>query len=88
MKTGLRLVRVDWFDARSLESGWKSLEKAKAMELEQCVSVGFVVNENKLSITLVSSLTEKEGLCDGEVIIPKGWVATIQELKHREQGSN
>lgn len=87
MKTGLKLVRIDWHDARSLESGWKPIGKAKEMTLEQCVSVGFIVNETKTAITIVSSLTEKEGLCDGEVIIPKGWIVSQQELKHREQGS-
>lgn len=80
MRTNLRLVRIDWLDARSLGSGWKLLTKAKKMRIEKCVSVGFIVNETKHTITIVASLTKIEQMCDGDVIIPKGWITKIKEL--------
>ena len=49
-------------------------------ELAECVSVGFVVEENNETITIVSHITgDKEGTdIDGSLVLDKSWI------KHRE----
>ena len=88
MKTGLRLVRVDWLDALSVsQKGWKDRADVEALGPIECVSVGFVLKETKDKITLAASITADNAV-DGDICIPKSWISKIQELKHREQGSN
>ncbi len=82
-----KLVLIEWMDAVSVSGpGWMRLSKIKRKSNDVMedinVSVGFVVQETKDTVTLVSHLTglrdfgdETEG--SGDVTIPKAWV------KHR-----
>lgn len=75
----MKLVLVDWVDAISADSGWKTIEKMKKAVPHPCRSVGWIVNQTKDFVTLVSSLTD-DGDCDGDILIPRGMIKSIKIL--------
>ncbi len=74
-----KLVLLHWKDAVTPTQGWTDINELET-ELAECVSVGFVVEENDETITIVSHMTgDKEGTdIDGSLVLDKSWI------KHRE----
>lgn len=75
----MKLVRVEWDDATSMKSGWKTIKKVRKQRPEKCVSVGYIARRTKRYITLVASTVAKQ--CDGDVTIPVGWITKIKRLR-------
>ena len=75
----VKLVLLYWKDAVTPTQGWTDINELET-ELAECVSVGFVVEENDETITIVSHMTgDKEGTdIDGSLVLDKSWI------KHRE----
>jgi hypothetical protein len=75
----IKLVLLHWKDAVTPTQGWTDINELET-ELAECVSVGFVVEENNETITIVSHMTgDKEGTdIDGSLVLDKSWI------KHRE----
>ena len=78
MTKHLKLVRVKWRDAKSEPSGWKSIEEIRNGKAALVSSVGWIIKETKKDLILVSSIVDDH--CDGDVIIPRDWVQSIEEL--------
>ncbi len=74
-----KLVLLHWKDAVTPTQGWTDINELET-ELAECVSVGFVVEENNETITIVSHMTgDNEGTdIDGSLVLDKSWI------KHRE----
>jgi hypothetical protein len=71
---------IEWWDHTSHgQVGWKSKEDMDGLDVALCKSVGFVLKENKKSITLVASLADDD--MDGEVCIIKSCIKTRERLR-------
>lgn len=42
-----QLVMIEWLDSAQPQSGWRHLDDAPALEVIQCVSVGWLVGESE-----------------------------------------
>ena len=76
-----KLVLVHWEDAITPTDGWTDITELKS-ELANCVSVGFLVEENDRTITIVSHVSgDEEGTdIDGSLVLDKAWIKERQDL--------
>ena len=76
-----KLVLLHWKDAVTPTQGWTDINELQT-ELAECVSVGFVVEENDQTITIVSHVTgDNEGTdIDGSLVLDKSWIIEKQNL--------
>lgn len=71
-----RLLYLEWVDSSSNARTWTHLDDVVADRMESpCKSVGWVVNETKNFITLVSTIDgvnkPEDRCCAGDISIPK-----------------
>lgn len=62
------IVVIEWVDAQS-DAGWQESVKA---ELSECISVGFIVDENKNAICIASTYSDPHS--NARMHIPKKWI--------------
>ena len=76
-----KLVLVHWEDAITPTDGWTDITELKS-ELADCVSVGFLVEENDRTITIVSHVSgDEDGTdIDGSLVLDKTWIKERQDL--------
>jgi len=76
-----KLVLLHWKDAVSPTHGWTDINELET-ELAECCSVGFIVEENDKTITVVSHITgDKESTdIDGSLVLDKSWIIERQDL--------
>lgn len=76
-----KLILVRWEDAITPTDGWTDITELKS-ELADCVSVGFLVEENDKTITIVSHISgdEERTDIDGSLVLDKTWVKQRQDL--------
>jgi hypothetical protein len=74
----LPLVSVKWQDSYA-EHGWESLDSL-VMKIATVQSIGYVLKEDKISITLVQS-TSDTGAYDHIITIPKGCIIERRKVK-------
>ena len=76
-----RLTLIHWEDAITPTDGWTDISELVS-ELADCVSVGFVVEENDKTITIVSHISgDDEGTdIDGSLVLDKSWIKYRQDL--------
>ena len=76
-----KLVLVHWEDAITPTDGWTDITELKS-ELADCVSVGFLVEENDKTITIVSHVSgDEDGTdIDGSLVVDKNWIKERQDL--------
>ena len=76
-----KLVLVHWEDAITPTDGWTDITELKS-ELADCVSVGFLVEENDRTITIVSHVSgDEDGTdIDGSLVLDKAWIKERQDL--------
>lgn len=72
------LVLVTWKDAKSEASGWKSIEEVASGQPATVKSVGWILRQTKTKLVIVSSIVGDH--CDGDTVIPMGWVKSIKHL--------
>ncbi len=78
------LVRITWLDSTNAPSDWHSLMDWQGLGSLECVSVGYVIAEDKRSKTLASHLAypdepEDTRAC-GIMVIPKGAIISLEPL--------
>lgn len=77
----MRLVLVEWLDSRRGE-GWTRLED---LELDnaiiKCKSVGWVLAQDRSSLTLAGHIGENPAQCCGDMTIPRKAILKIRTLK-------
>ena len=76
-----KLVLVHWEDAITPTDGWTDITELKSA-LADCVSVGFLVEENDRTITIVSHVSgDEDGTdIDGSLVLDKAWIKERQDL--------
>ena len=55
-----KLVIVEWIDASRLSDGWMDIEAIPDAYLHKCVTVGFVISENKDGKVLIPTIGDIE----------------------------
>ena len=75
-----RLVRVEWIDSVSTKGGpWLHLEDVVAKTDMLCVSVGWIVFQDDVSIVLVAHFTSHKQVC-GDFRIPSRAILEIRDI--------
>lgn len=87
MKKSPKLVLIEWVDSARPVSDWKFLDDPPALESIQCVSVGWLIRENKRTKMLVPNIGDiKSGGSSqgsGFIRIPVASVTRQVELVER-----
>jgi len=76
-----KITLIHWEDAISPTSGWTDINEVST-DLAECVSVGFVIEENDKTITIVSHITgDDDGTdVDGSLVLDKTWIKRREDL--------
>jgi len=77
----MKMVLVEWLDAYTHDSGWKSLKSLRKQEPVLVRTLGFLVKDAPDYITVAASHVPHDDHGDGDVIIPRGMVRSIVEVK-------
>jgi|TARA_R110000803_G_scaffold95372_3_gene163314 hypothetical protein len=85
-KDKFKLVLVEWTDAMDFDNGWHDLKKVQAAQVEQVVSVGWIVTEDDKHIVLSSDFCS-DCTSGRAIAIPKDWCQKIIELSENKNGS-
>lgn len=72
----MKILYVEWIDAVT-EDGWGKAEDLD--EVHMCNSIGFLVKETKMSISLAASTSDKE--VNAVQTIPKAWIRKRKVIK-------
>lgn len=76
-----RLVYVEWVDARGGSPNWTDLGELSKSKLCLCVSVGILVTCTRDLIVVVPHMSEDSNTGFGEIVIPRGWISRIWDLR-------
>ena len=80
-----RLVLVEWIDASRLSDSWMDWSAIPEAYPHKCVTVGFVVSENKNEIILVPTIGDVEHEENrhtyGGMLIPRSAIISERRLK-------
>ena len=82
----MKLVQVKWVDSHSFDS-WVDIEQLKDYsEVVHVVSVGWLVNECKETVTITPHVAFGKGgeisQCSGDMTIPRVAITKIRDLPH------
>jgi len=79
-----KLVVVEWLDASRLSDGWIDLKDVPSVYPHRCVTVGFLVSENKHGKILVPTVADIEHENNrhtyGGMMIPAGAIISVRPL--------
>lgn len=87
MDTTKPLIYVEWVDAVA-DSGWAIGSKA---ELHPCVTVGFLIDENKEALCLASTISKDD--TNSRMHIPQAWIKnrrrlSVETKQRKSKGKN
>jgi hypothetical protein len=76
-----KLVIVKWIDSRGASARWQFLEDKNELPVE-CISVGWIVKENKNYKTIVPHLSIESDLRQGcgDMVIPTRAIKSIPRI--------
>lgn len=81
-----KLLLVEWEDSARPLSEWRYIDDAPSMEIIRCLSVGWVISENKQLLMLAPNIgnvdSESEQAC-GFMRIPKKSITSIKVLEKK-----
>jgi len=77
----MKIVKITWIDAQSINTKWTPIEEAKDYDTVETDIVGFLIDETKERIILSEECGE--GLVKYIHIIPKRSILKIKELKEK-----
>lgn len=81
------LLHVKWVDSRLPSSAWNFMKDIKGGP-SHCVSVGYRVREDSMSITLVPNVADENGgenmQVSGEIVIPKRAIISSSQAANEE----
>lgn len=80
----MKMVLVEWLDAYTQDSGWKSRKKLKKQEPVLVRTVGWMVADEPGHITVAGSHVPFDDDCDGDVVIVRGMVKSVVELEPKK----
>ena len=78
-----RLVLVEWEDSQRPLAGWGWIDELAAPDPSNCISVGYLVAENKAAINIagtVADLDYQRHQACGIVTIPRRAIKRIMDL--------
>tara|TARA_Y100001937_G_scaffold96147_1_gene130650 strand:- start:1243 stop:1524 length:282 start_codon:yes stop_codon:yes gene_type:complete len=77
------MVRITWWDARDMETGWLPIKDIISAPLAVCQEVGYMVvnNDDKIVIMRSWCIDKDDNHGGGAIAIPRGWVRKIEYLK-------
>lgn len=81
-----RKVIVEWRDSRQGAHGWKFANSPDAVDVSPavCVSIGFLIHEDKESVVIVPHAVLGHGFdhmqCNGEMTIPACAITSLHDL--------
>jgi len=75
----MKLVRIEWLDAKGVSSEWENRKKMKRLKPSKCVSVGFLVDDGEEFKTIAQTV-EKDHIL-GRHTIPAGCIKKMRRLR-------
>jgi transcription antitermination factor NusA-like protein len=73
-----KLVVIEWLDSKGIHDAWEYISKIKPLKPVKCISVGFLIDDNKKYKTLVQSIGNGQVL--GRMTIPVCSIDRIEEI--------
>jgi hypothetical protein len=75
-----KMVLVNWLDAYTHDSGWKSGKTLRKAAPVMVHTMGFVVKDDPDFITVAASHVPCDDHWDGDTVIPRGMIKSLVEL--------
>lgn len=72
----MKILYVEWVDAVA-NTGWDTAENADPVH--RCKTIGFLIKEDKESMVIASTISEKES--NARMTIPKAWIKKRRVVK-------
>lgn len=73
-----KLVCIKWLDSKGLTSEWEYWDEIEPLKPSVCISVGFLIDNNKRYKTL--AMTISKGQVFGRITIPACSIVKFKEL--------
>lgn len=77
------LVYIRWQDIVSSPAVWQDVKDLKRLKLETVEEVGFVICENKKTLTISSQLGQDHKTVGSGTVIPKSVIIERRKLKYK-----
>ena len=78
------MILVEWIDASGIRDGWTDLNDVSEPDPHKCVSVGFLVRENKQGKIIAPTIADVEHPDNrhvyGGIMIPASAILSIREI--------
>lgn len=88
-QSGYKLVLIEWVDSSRISNEWVNLTDVPQAYLHKCVTVGFIVSENKNGKILVPTISDIEHPADshtyGGMMIPQKAIVSEKLLALRNR---
>ena len=75
-----RVVIVEWDDAHAGEDGWSKWEPKTHHKARKIVSVGFVLVDNEIGISLCASKDAVADTIDNMTFIPRSCITEVTDV--------
>lgn len=76
-------VAIEWRDSSSIESGWVPKDSINDLRPSECLSVGFILSEDKERIVIcphLSNTNQSSPMVNGGMVILKKQITRIHKL--------
>jgi hypothetical protein len=83
MYLSYRLVKIEWYDSRQPQPEWQFLEDFKPPDIVKCITVGYIINENKIQKSICQNIADykKDIQVSGIITIPSCCILKITNLE-------
>jgi hypothetical protein len=79
----LPLVLVEWWDAYTQDSGWKSGKTLRKQGPVLVRTIGYLLVDADTHVTVAASWVQLDDHFDGDCVIPKGMIARRVDLMEK-----
>ena len=76
VKNKTKLVLIEWLDSKGIVNEWEYTDEIKPLKPVNCISVGFLIDDNKEYKTIVQSIGDSQIL--GRMTIPSCSITKIK----------
>ena len=77
----MKQVLVEWVDSTIWAQKWECHEGAKAMSVNNCRAIGYVISKDKERLVLAQSMCLEDNSVINLLAIPRGCIKKITEVK-------